>query len=254
MVHIIFICNFCCDDFFSFMKLIAIGDTHGHDEWKAIVEKEKDADKIIFIGDYFDSFDIPAKKQFQNFNELLQLKIDNPEQVVLLLGNHDFHYLTVSGNERYSGFQMEHAIDIQDVLDEAVAQGFMQMAFQHVMFLFTHAGVTREWARNNIPDARTGNLAEMINWTFKNHPDGFKFTPSNPLDNTGESITQPPTWVRPPALLRDPVNYVTQIVGHTRVKHITKKGYKDSVILIDTMDHSQEYLAIVDGEVEVRKI
>ena len=35
------------------MKTIAIGDTHGRSQWKDIVKKEKDVDKIIFIGDYF---------------------------------------------------------------------------------------------------------------------------------------------------------------------------------------------------------
>jgi predicted phosphodiesterase len=39
------------------MKLIALGDTHGRSKWKEIVEKENDADKIIFIGDYFDAKD-----------------------------------------------------------------------------------------------------------------------------------------------------------------------------------------------------
>lgn len=29
------------------MKTIALGDTHGRSKWKNIVEKEKDADKIM---------------------------------------------------------------------------------------------------------------------------------------------------------------------------------------------------------------
>ena len=35
------------------MKLIAIGDTHGRDVWKKIVNKElrEGVDKIIFIGE-----------------------------------------------------------------------------------------------------------------------------------------------------------------------------------------------------------
>ena len=33
------------------MKIVALGDTHGRYNWKDIVAKESDADKIVFIGD-----------------------------------------------------------------------------------------------------------------------------------------------------------------------------------------------------------
>ncbi len=45
-----------------------IGDLHGRDCWKWIVETEK-ADRYVFIGDYFDSFDIPGLLQMHNFKE-----------------------------------------------------------------------------------------------------------------------------------------------------------------------------------------
>lgn len=35
------------------MKTIALGDTHGRLKWKEILEKNKDADKVIFIGELF---------------------------------------------------------------------------------------------------------------------------------------------------------------------------------------------------------
>jgi len=41
------------------MKTIFIGDIHGQDTWKKIVESEN-PDRVVFIGDYFDSFDIGA--------------------------------------------------------------------------------------------------------------------------------------------------------------------------------------------------
>lgn len=39
------------------MKIVAIGDIHGRDIWEDIVKKEHDADKIVFVGDYFDTRD-----------------------------------------------------------------------------------------------------------------------------------------------------------------------------------------------------
>ena len=58
------------------MKTIIIGDIHGRSVWKQIVEKEQDAHKIVFLGDYFDSFDIKGVEQLHNFNEIIKFKQD----------------------------------------------------------------------------------------------------------------------------------------------------------------------------------
>ncbi len=36
------------------MKIITIGDIHGRDFWKKILEEPMD--QLVFIGDYFDSY------------------------------------------------------------------------------------------------------------------------------------------------------------------------------------------------------
>ena len=36
-------------------KLVVIGDIHGRAVWRKIVDDNPDADKFIFLGDYFDS-------------------------------------------------------------------------------------------------------------------------------------------------------------------------------------------------------
>ena len=46
------------------MKIIALGDIHGQKKWEKIVEKNSDADEIIFLGDYFDSFSVPFSEQY----------------------------------------------------------------------------------------------------------------------------------------------------------------------------------------------
>ena len=85
-------------------KIIVIGDVHGESTWRKIVEKNMDADKIIFLGDYLDSFDKSPTEQITIFEEIMKLKKENKNKVVTLMGNHDFHYLLIPG-ERYSGFQ-----------------------------------------------------------------------------------------------------------------------------------------------------
>lgn len=37
------------------MRILVIGDIHGHNDWERVVLKE-DYDKVIFLGDYFDNY------------------------------------------------------------------------------------------------------------------------------------------------------------------------------------------------------
>jgi metallophosphoesterase superfamily enzyme len=100
------------------MKIISIGDIHGRNTWKVhlfgsiqgyqdwkdevengISEFMSDLypyrqfDKIIFVGDYVDSFDVSNSDMLSNFEELVYLKRAMPERVILLLGNHDIQYI-----------------------------------------------------------------------------------------------------------------------------------------------------------------
>ena len=64
-------------------KIIAIGDIHGRDIWEQIIEKEKSADKIIFIGDYFDTLlPISSDLQIINFEKIISFKKENKDKVV----------------------------------------------------------------------------------------------------------------------------------------------------------------------------
>lgn len=81
------------------MKIIVISDTHGRDLWKDQVKEP--ADMYIFIGDYFDSFDIDGQTQIDNFKDILTFYQENKDKVVLLAGNHclseDTEVLTEKG-------------------------------------------------------------------------------------------------------------------------------------------------------------
>lgn len=242
-------------------KILAIGDIHGRDIWRTIVNQDEVFDKYIFIGDYFDSFDVPFEEQASNFNKILQFKLAHPDKVVLLIGNHEFHYLWYA-KEQYSGYQDLHAMDIREVLKIAIKEGLLQMAHQEDSFLFTHAGVTKTWYMENIflnteRLPATPNTADEINWVFYDHPEAFRFTPSTPLDTSGDSITQSPIWVRPGALQRDSIEGLTQVVGHTHQKNIdfkTSVDLKTGLIFIDTFDHCREYLLIEDGVATVKTV
>ena len=54
-------------------KLVAIGDVHGRNTWQQIVEQEQPT-TVVFVGDYFDSFDIPGIDQIHNFKNIIQIR------------------------------------------------------------------------------------------------------------------------------------------------------------------------------------
>jgi len=223
------------------MRIIALGDTHGRVLWKEIVAKEKDVDKIIFIGDYFDThYDITVDQQIENFKELLEFKKNNMDQVVLLLGNHDFHYLK-DVQEKYSGFNPFKFTDINEILEPAVTYGLVQMCFVYDKYVFTHAGVTKTWA--GFYDINLNDLENSINQLFVNNKSAFRFTMGDNFDQSGNDITQTPIWVRIPSLYKDMIDGVTCVVGHSTLKKLT---INNNIIGIDTIGTTGEYLEIND--------
>ena len=65
-----------------------IGDIHGRDAWKRLVDESC---INIFVGDYFDPYDRIHFMDLQyNFMEIIEYKKKHPENVVLLYGNHDY--------------------------------------------------------------------------------------------------------------------------------------------------------------------
>jgi predicted phosphodiesterase len=227
------------------MKTIALGDTHGRDLWKEVVDKES-PERVIFIGDYFDSKEgISCKRQIHNFLEITQYARHSAKEVILLLGNHDFHYLK-GVTDRYSGYQDWLCASIQDVLEENIE--LMQICYTINDLLFVHAGITKTFlANNNIIENEY--MAKNVNTLFKLSRNSFKFTIGEKEDWYGDDICQTPIWVRPASLFEDKIENYTQVVGHTQVEHINIAV--TGLIFIDTLGTSKEYLVINECELSV---
>jgi len=239
------------------MKVLAIGDIHGRTIWEQIVASNE-YDKVVFLGDYFDSHDsIDGSIQVENFKKLLKFKRQYPDKVELLIGNHDFHYLKTS-HEQYSGYQHWRKWDISEILQPAVDSGEMSPSFYADGVFYTHAGITKTWFGNNFGNAEVDNNADgnviqhAINNMFTVSPNVFEFTVGLNYDMYGDDICQTPIWVRPDSLKLDKLNRFKQVVGHTYSDGIDIDT-THNIAFIDALG-SGHYLIINDGEMLPQKL
>lgn len=223
------------------MKKVILGDIHGRKIWKDIIDKES-PNKIVFVGDYFDSWDIPGQDQIFNFLEIIELRKAMGENCELLLGNHDLSYLYSWA--RCSGYQNYSAKMINAVLEQH--KHALNIATYHKQWLISHAGVTQTWLNKNkdkwIQDEHE-NIAEFVNDLFHFHPEAFEF---DGYDSYGDDITQSPMWVRPQSLFQDGLDY--QIVGHTGMRRIAHPIGDKKFYFIDVLDQSNEYLVFKNDD------
>jgi hypothetical protein len=232
------------------MKTLVLGDTHGRPLWKQIVVDEQ-PDRVIFIGDYFDSYDdFTAAEQMYNFQEIIDWKQSGQSEVIMLIGNHDYHYMR-GIHEHYSGYQRGARPAIEQLLEDS--KEHMQMCYQMGEYLFTHAGVSSKWLDDNIVMWDVENLEMYINDLWKYKPNSFKFMGWDPYGNSPESS---PIWIRPYSLQRS--NHDTlrdqfiQVVGHTQQGQIDRKGKSTGgrYYYIDALGTSGEYMIIDNGEIK----
>lgn len=241
------------------MKIVAIGDIHGRDIWEKIVEDNQDADIYVFVGDYFDSFDVPISLQLDNFKNILEFKRNNKDKVILLFGNHDYHYLDIVPiKEKYSGYQFYNAFDIKQLINIGLSEGLLQMCYIHDKYLFTHAGVSMKWLKINIQeynesfhDLENSKLLEQtINDYFIYKPNVFKFAMGGNFDECGDDITQPPIWIRPYSLKQNGLDKYIHVVGHTNQRYGIELD--NNVLVIDALP--KEYITIINGIINIIKI
>ena len=234
-------------------KINVIGDIHGRDLWKKIVSDDA---TNIFLGDYFDSRDkITLDTQLKNFEEIVQYKKEHFANTILLLGNHDFHYLQ-GVDEFYSGYQSYGKASIGFALEEVIKSRIinitelMQLTDSYSV-LFSHAGVSMTWLKNNFPDYESINQIfedDMINQLFYFQRKKFDFDAVYPFmhkmpDNSGDNKEQSPIWIRPGSLRHDLIPGINmQVVGHTQVK--TDIEFIDDGLILADAFHVNKYLQI----------
>lgn len=242
------------------MHFLSCGDVHGRNYWKTIDPAKYD--KIIFVGDYLDSFNVSNSDILSNLFDLIEFKKTHPDKVVLLLGNHDLWYWFGGiPSHRCSGVRPDMLWDVADLFIRN--RKLFQVAYQYENYIWSHAGIHIGWYKNFIENKiEPGdiNLADTINRLFEIN---YK-----PLFNVswlrgGVSREGGIFWADKRETCRKPLPGYHQIVGHSPVsdiKTITVKykkrphasiTYVDCLHKVDAIKNWQEFNFKLFYELEI---
>lgn len=215
------------------MKILTISDLHGRTSWRQANFDE--ADYVVFLGDYTDSYFVDDSTIYTNLQAIIELKRTNPDKFVLLIGNHDAQYLHFP-HYRCSGFRNW----AQPALSSLFAKNhdLFQVIHQQGTYLFSHAGITNQWFKRLL--AKTGNetlvvtpdfdLAELLNdihWQSDSLRDLlFEVGPRR----GGSHQFGGPIWADRSETRTDYLIGFHQVVGHTPTDHFLKIGDEFSSI------------------------
>ena len=250
------------------MKTLILGDIHGRTCWYDIIEDEQ-PDKIIFLGDYVSTHEtISSQQQCSNLEDILNFKEGFGENCILLRGNHDMQHLGYSW-AACSGLDRSVQNYMMQIKDRFLK--LTQWVYVQDNVVFSHAGISKVWMENvKLDDVNKINDLPPS--------EKFGFWPCKLSDYSGDSATQPPTWIRPWTLIHYAFGDYTYVVGHTCINYYSPgvellndqciKGYKGSWVFdendekckaqiefynttnkiwcCDALPHS--YLIIEDGE------
>lgn len=128
-------------------KVLIIPDVHGRPFWRKAKEKINSVDKVVFLGDYLDPYGyegITRENAIEEFKEIIQFKVDNPDKVILLLGNHDCAYCYDFGSA--SRYDYANAELIKEMFENF--KPLFQLKYFSEGVLYTHAGVTNDWLKS----------------------------------------------------------------------------------------------------------
>ena len=124
------------------MRTLVIGDIHN--EWQLaeqiIKDSIKDYEEIVIMGDYFDSY--YDTLELAESTALWVLEKMKEPKIVLLFGNHDFHYFFYKNvSVRGSGYSRNKATVINRILKRG---DWHKLLFYYLSqgFVFSHGRVS----------------------------------------------------------------------------------------------------------------
>ena len=241
-------------------KILVVPDIHGETFWKGPVLKYiEQVDRIIFLGDYLDPYrdrwkEYSPQGLFDNLMDIIELKRDHMDKVVLLKGNHDQHY----ASETFRDMACASRCDtINWSLYNAVfvknKDLFKLVHLENVRglpYLFSHAGLTLYWINkvnsgvwklaDNKISVTSPDIVEKINALDDSEEGQEMLCVVGRFRNLIGAKSGSVLWADieehaiPDAPKAYGLNKVFQVVGHSRLNDEYDKVEYDNLVLIDS--------------------
>lgn len=132
-------------------KILVVPDVHGRTFWKKPVGRLLESvDRVVFLGDYLDPYEQHRPEElYANLMEIIELKREYPEKVVLLKGNHDEHYASrlfrdIAGGSRMDEMNWQKYHEVFSKNKDLFKIAHLEMV-NDVPYVFSHAGLTVYW-------------------------------------------------------------------------------------------------------------
>lgn len=239
------------------MRVKVIGDLHGRDKWKKIVENDKSS-HFIFLGDYVDPYKaegITVEDSINNLYDIIDFKIENKNRVTLLIGNHDAQYMFYPDFGGVYGVKMTDRQELIELFQ--FNDPLFQFAYQKDNYLFVHAGISNGWyneykvflKRMGLKDDMS-NLGDLLN-ALGNSKASIIFDQVS-VHRGGGDINGSPIWADERELFTDHLKGFHQIVGHNKVMDIEtyplnirqRKNDNSSITFCDCLWFSDDFLTL----------
>jgi predicted phosphodiesterase len=198
---------------------VAIGDIHQKiDRLKIMLEHSdvESAEQVIFLGDYFDSFD--DKHQLEATVDFLNQNVEN-DRFIFLMGNHDIHYLSRNKAFRCSGYSQETDTFIEKNLSKQFKKKVKLFEHQTIAgqsVLFSHAGLHPSFIPVSVDAANFDSLNDYLNSLDIN------INLIHPLLMDGQDRSRSARQLHSGILWMDwyslsPIEGLNQVVGHSNL-------------------------------------
>jgi predicted MPP superfamily phosphohydrolase len=156
------------------MSNLVCGDLHCKtDLAKLVVDKFENGnyDKLVFIGDYVDSFTHSDTQMLECLNYIIETKKRLGDKCILLWGNHEYSYM--ESHYRASGWRKSIATVVYQLLTEN--KDLFQWYYFDSGTLYTHAGVNTRWYKQALlkinekyPEFKIESLFELLDFCQTN--------------------------------------------------------------------------------------
>lgn len=241
------------------MKIFSIGDIHGRIFWEPILKSIENnllsGDKCIFIGDYMDSFIFSSIECFLNLKKIVEWKEKYPDNIILLLGNHDLNYYFFHDSNLFFKLPQFGTTKDLNLLKEInlffqEKKDYFDICFQYKNYLYSHAGISKSFYLKYLRGLKISEIGEKLKDDFR-IKDLYLFNRSGARG--GHAAVAGPFWADISETFDDQISGLNQIIGHSEVSKIFSKKKENSTHYYIDIIHPNNltYLTLDFEKVEI---